>query len=501
MEDHLPDWLARRAAVGPGQPALIASGLTWSFSELDARADAQARRLAGLGVGRGQAVALLLRNSPAFVSLIHAMPRCGALLLPLNTRLSAPELAWQLADAGARLLIYDAASAALAAQLQPLLPSLTLLRAEAQAPGPAALLDDLPEADLAPRPALDLAANHTLIYTSGTTGRPKGALLTCANHWWSAVGSALNLGLQAQDRWMAPLPLFHVGGLAVVLRAAIYGIPVVLPDSSDAAALNQALDLHQVSIVSVVAALLQRMLDQRGARPFPVALRCVLLGGGPAPRPLLEQCAARAVPVVQTYGLTETASQVVTLAPADALRKLGSAGMPLLPNQVQIAHEDGRPAPAGAVGEILVRGPSVMRGYLNAPEASAQALRDGWLHTGDLGYFDPEGYLYVVDRRDDLIISGGENIYPAEVEAVLLAHPAVAEAGVVGLADAQWGQAPVAGVALRPGASAGEDELLAFCAARLARYKIPRRVAFYDSLPRNSSGKLLRRVLRGWLAD
>jgi O-succinylbenzoic acid--CoA ligase len=501
MDETLPDWLARRAAINPHHPALIAGGLTWSFGELDARAMVAARRLAGAGAREGQRVALLLRNSPTFVALIHAAPRAGAVLLPLNTRLSAPELAWQLADAGAHLLIYDAAGAAMADQLGALLPSLRLVRAEPHTPGRAPLLDELPEAELAPHPTINLAADHTLIYTSGTTGRPKGALLTSGNHWWSAVGSALNLGLHAQDRWMAPLPLFHVGGLAIALRCAIYGIPVVLPDSSDAAALNRALELHQVSIVSVVAALLQRMLDQRGQRPFPPSLRCVLLGGGPAPRPLLERCAALAVPVVQTYGLTEAASQVVTLAPADALRKLGSSGMPLLPNQIQIALEDGRPAPAGQVGEILVRGPSVMRGYLNAPEASARALRDGWLHTGDLGYCDGEGYLYVVDRRDDLIISGGENIYPAEVEEVLLAHPAVAEAGVVGVPDAQWGQVPVACVVLRPGAGASGEELTAFCAARLARYKIPRRIAFYPSLPRNSSGKLMRRRLLGHLAE
>ncbi len=495
MTHTLPDWLARRAAVSPQQPALISEAETWSFAELDLRASAAARRLAGFGAGAGRPMALLLRNSPTYLALIHALPRLGAPLLPLNTRLTAAELDWQLGDAGADLLLYDAANAGLAAGLRALRPGLRLLRTEAGAADEALLLDDLPEADTALRERIDLDTDHSLIYTSGTTGRPKGALLTAGNHWWSAVGSALNLGLSPADRWLAPLPLFHVGGLAIALRGAIYGIPVVLPASTDAAALNRAIDSHAVSLVSVVAALLQRMLDARGDSPYPPSLRCVLLGGGPAPRPLLEECARRGVPVVQTYGMTETASQVVTLAPADALRKLGSAGMPLLPNEVRVA-ADGGPASAGQVGEILVRGPSVMRGYHGAPEASARALRDGWLHTGDLGYLDAEGYLYVVDRRDDLIISGGENIYPAEVEAALLAHPAVAEAGVVGLPDPQWGQRPVAAVSLRPGAAANEAELAAFCAARLARYKLPRRIVFLDSLPRNASGKLLRRLLR-----
>jgi O-succinylbenzoic acid--CoA ligase len=241
--------------------------------------------------------------------------------------------------------------------------------------------------------------------------------------------------------------------------------------------------------------MLQRMLDERGQRPYPATLRCVLLGGGPAPQPLLEACAARGVPVVQTYGLTESASQVATLAPADALRKLGSAGQPLLPTELRIAS-----ANPGDVGEIVVRGPTVMRGYFNQPEQTAQALRDGWLHTGDLGYLDGEGYLYVVSRRQDLIISGGENVYPAEVESVLLAHPAVEEAAVVGLADARWGQVPAAAVKLRAGMAASEAELIDFSRARLAGYKIPQQVRFVAALPRNAAGKLLRDAVQAALS-
>jgi O-succinylbenzoic acid--CoA ligase len=208
------------------------------------------------------------------------------------------------------------------------------------------------------------------------------------------------------------LPLFHVGGLAILVRSAIYGIPALVHQSFDPAAANRAIDQDGVTIVSVVSAMLQRMLDERGDRPHPPALRCVLLGGGPAPRSLLEACVWRGVPVVQTYGLTEAASQVATLAPADALRKLGSAGQPLLPNELRIERE-GASASAGQVGEILMRGPTVMCGYANRPEETARALQDGWLHTGDLGYLDDEGYLYVVSRRSDLIITGGENVYPA----------------------------------------------------------------------------------------
>ena len=317
------------------------------------------------------------------------------------------------------------------------------------------------------------------MYTSGTTDRPKGAILTYANHWWSAIGSVLNLGLLPDDRWLACLPLFHVGGLSILLRSVICGFTAVVHLRFDAREVNRAIDEQGVSMVSVVSAMLDRMLAERGGRPYPSTLRCILLGGGPAPLPLLERAVQAGAPVVQTYGLTETASQVVTLAPEHALTKLGSAGKPLMGSQIRIDDD----------GEIHVVGPTVSPGYLHRPP------RDGWLRTGDLGYLDNEGYLYVLDRREDLIISGGENIYPAEVEATLIAHPAVREAGVIGLADAEWGRRVAALVVLEPGQTATPEELIAFCRMRLAGYKVPRRIAFRESLPRNAAGKLLRRDL------
>jgi O-succinylbenzoic acid--CoA ligase len=327
-------------------------------------------------------------------------------------------------------------------------------------------------------------------------------VLTAGNHWWSATASALNLGLHDDDRWLAVLPLFHVGGLSILLRGAIYGIPVLLHERFDPAAALAALADDRATIASLVAVMLQRMIETGGEAPWPAHFRCALLGGGPAPRPLLEACAARGVPVAQTYGLTETASQVATLAPADALRKLGSAGQPLLPLELRVLTTDGREAEPGEVGEICVRGPMVTSGYHGRPDATAEAIRDGWLHTGDLGALDEEGYLYVADRRSDLIISGGENIYPAEVEAVLMAHPAVSEAGVVGAPEARWGQVPLAFVVLRPEVPVPpEVELIAFCRARLAAYKVPRAIRVVPSLPRTASGKLRRAELRALLAS
>ncbi len=494
--DSMPDWLRYRAFTSPDRPAIVAGVERWTFAELDQRVSRTARRLAGLGVRPGDRVATLLRNSHQAVEVIHAVGRIGAVLIPLNVRLTAGEIAWQLADVNARLLVSDAYTASLAGEAAHSLPKLARAAISGESPD-AIPLYDAPELDVPLRERIALDDPHSIIYTSGTTGQPKGVLLSYGNHWWSAIGSALNLGTHQDDCWLACLPLFHVGGLAILTRSLIYGIPAVIHESFDPVAVNRSIDEDGVTIISVVSTMLRRMLTARGKRPYPPALRCVLLGGGPAPRDLLDTCARRAIPVVQTYGLTETASQVATLAPGDALRKLGSAGKPLFPNEVRI-DRDGSALPPGEPGEILVRGPVVTRGYAGRLDATARALRDGWLHTGDLGYLDADGYLYVLDRRDDLIITGGENVYPAEVEAALLAQDGIEDAGVIGVPDPEWSQAVVAAVRLANGITLKEEQIRAACRARLAGYKVPVQIRFIDTLPRNAGGKLSRRALRSW---
>jgi len=501
----VPEWLGRQASALPHRLALVAGPARWTFEELDRHAGRAARQLASLGVAEGTRVAVLLRNGAPFVIFAHALVRLGAVLVPLNARLAAPELAWQLMDSGAGVLISDPALAVVAQDAGRGLPDLMHVIAGEPAQGPAIgnrveFLATTPEADVPLRDSIDLSSVQGLIYTSATSGRPKGVLLTYGNHWWSAIGSALRLGLRDDDRWLAPLPLYHVGGLAIVWRSVIYGIPLVIHDSFDAEEVNREIDGGDVTVVSVVSTMLERMLASRGPRPFPSSLRCILLGGGPAAPSLLAACVERGVPVASTYGLTETASQVTTLALGDAARKPGSSGQALLPTHVRI-DLDGRRAAAGEVGEILVRGPTVMLGYAGRPDDTARALCSGWLRTGDLGYLDDEGYLYVVDRRDDLIVTGGENVYAAEVEAVLREHPAIADAGVIGLPDPTWGQAVAAVVAVRPDARPSEEDVKGFCAGRLARYKVPWRVWFVDGLPRSPAGKLVRRSIREWALE
>ena len=499
-----PDWLAFRAATSPHRCALVAGDGEWTFAELDAAVTRAARQLAALGVQPGDRIVTLLHNGPAAAMLPHAALRLGATLVPLNVRLADAELSWQIGDAAPRLLVAEERTVARAEQAHLRHPALVIARVDrtglvcAHADG---MVHEKSNASL--RLSHDADAVLAIIYTSGTTGQPKGAMLTVGNFWWSAMGSALNLGTHDDDRWLACLPLFHIGGLSIVLRSAIYGITVVVHDEFDANAVNAAIDGGGVTMVSVVAVMLQRMVNARHDRPVPRSLRCVLLGGGPAPEPLLRRCAALGIPVVQTYGLTEACSQVATLAPEEAQRRIGSAGRALYPNELRIAAVADDAARNDGVGEILVRGPIVMAGYAGQPEATARAIVDGWLHTGDVGRLDADRYLYVLDRRDDLIVTGGENVYPAEVEAVLLAHPSVAEVGVVGVADETWGQRVVAVARVVEAEDAVTDAaaLEAFCRSRLAGYKVPRDIRLVtEPLPRTASGKLRRAALRELLA-
>jgi len=481
------DWVAERARTHGDHLAIECGDERLTYRELDARVGRAAGVMRTLGVKVGEPVAVLAGNGVPIAVLAHAIPRAGGLFMPLNARLSAGEMAYQLQDSRARFLVATEEFASLAHEAARG-TGVTVV------PARGSRWDDSDEVAGASTIAADVP--HSVIYTSGTTGRPKGAVLTHGNFHWSAVASAANLGVEADDRWLACMPLFHVGGLSILLRSAIYGTTAVIHERFDEAQVNRALREDGITLLSVVATMLTRMFEA-DQQPYPSTVRSLLLGGGPAPRPLLEAAAARGVPVLQTYGLTETASQVATLAPEDALRKLGSAGLPLLTSTLRIEVE-GREAEPGEVGEIVVAGPTVCAGYLHRPDATAEALRDGWLHTGDLGYLDDDGYLYVADRRDDLIVSGGENVYPAEVESALLGVSGIEDCAVVGLPDERWGHVVTAVIV---GDAAFEDVAEAL-RGTLAGYKMPRRFERWEGgLPRTASGKLQRHLVRARLLE
>jgi O-succinylbenzoic acid--CoA ligase len=439
----LDNWLAQRSQSCPDRTALVADGAEVTYAELEAEATWVARRLAAQGVRRGSTAALTMHPRREQVVLIHALMKVGATLLPLSPRLTEAE---RIAIVGAEEPIVDLDDAGELTQT---------------------------EADLPLLGEHDMDAVCCRVLTSGSTGTPHPVGLTYGNFLWSAVGSAFNIGVDPGDRWLCCLPLSHISGLGIVMRSVIYGTTAVLHDGFDVDRVAAALENDGIGLVSVVTTTLTRLLDAGADLSGP---RAILVGGGPVPEEPLEEAIAKGATVVQTYGLTETCSQVTTLAPADARRKLGSAGRPLLTTHLRILD-----------GEILVQGPTVAPGRADA---------DGWLHTGDLGHIDEEGFLYVQDRIDDMIVSGGENVVPAEVEEILLRHPEVADAAVVGREDPEWQQAVTAVVVLEADSAVTPDDLRRHCAESLADFKVPKRVELAAALPRTPSGKLMRRALR-----
>jgi O-succinylbenzoic acid--CoA ligase len=497
--DFLPDWLSRCALQYPNRIALRIGTKQLTFVELHLAIDRYAYQLARIGIHEESRVALMAHNGLYFVLVVHALTRLGAILIPLNLRLSIAEISWQIDDIEATHLLYDASHRDPAIEIKNTFPNMTCALVENDNLSGETAVDLLPEKKVELRSQIDLGMTQAIIYTSGTTGHPKGAIITYGMQWWNAIGSALNLGLQAEDHWLACLPLFHIGGLSILWRSAIYGISVTLYERFDAEEIDHELQSGSITIISVVAVMVQRLLAVRDAHNpksgYPAAVRCMLLGGGPIPATLIEDCVQRQLPIVQTYGMTESCSQAVTVSPKDIVRKPGSAGFPLAPVQMEIRKEDGILAEIGIEGEIWLRGPTITPGYAGKQNHHNSHLKDRWFATGDIGYIDSDGYLYVLDRRADLIISGGENIYPAEIESVLLTHPSIAEAGVRGGQDEQWGQVPIAFVRLKENAQATPGELIAFASQHLANYKVPRQIFLVESLPRNATGKLLRRLL------
>lgn len=479
------DWLTERRVASPEALALIIGEQRWTYAALDRLTAGLAGYLQAQGVQFDDFVAALLPNGLPYVCLIHALARLGAVLVPLNTRLTPAEINWQVAQVGAKWLVTNQAQWAIG-NCQLLLVDEEILATAVP-----------PTNDQRP---LALNRLQAVVFTSGTSGKPKGAMLTFANHFYSAQASAERLGVRPNDLWLSVLPLYHVGGLAVIFRSCLYGTAVSLHPHFDLDAINQDLDHKPITLISLVPTMLHRLLQTRAT--WPDTLRLALLGGAAATPELLRQALAAGVPVATTYGLTEASSQVATMLPPDVARKPGSVGHPLPGTTVAIVDENGRSLPPNTYGEIIVTGPTVMAGYWPADSARPTPHAPLPTHpTGDIGYLDEDGDLWIVQRRSDLIVTGGENVYPAEVEAVLKGHTAVANACVVGVPDAEWGQKVAALVQLRPGAALSEAELLAHCRAQLAGYKQPRLIRFAADLPQTASGKIARNTIMDIMSD
>jgi o-succinylbenzoate---CoA ligase len=472
------DWLTLSVRANPNNLALIYDNRQWTYRELDREVNAVCGWLTSQGVKPGYHIGVLMPNRAEYVFIIHALMRLGAVLVPLNTRLTVDELRYQVEKVKCRLLIYAPETKEVAKSL----PCPTL---------PVVIGDLTPSMSIPPR-ELDLDAVQAVVFTSGTSGRPKGAMLTYSNHFWGATASAFRIGTLPDDRWLCCLPLYHVGGLNIITRCAIYGTTVVLQRGFEVETVHHALSTQHVTLASFVPTMLYRLLNGDFSAPH---LRLVLLGGAAATPDLMERCLAAGIPVSTTYGLTEADSQVATQPPESTLLKPGSVGKPLPFAALRIIDEAGLPVPTGEIGEIVVSSPTIMLGYYDDFDATIRALRDGWLYTGDLGYLDDEGDLWIVQRRSDLIVTGGENVYPAEVETVIRQHPAVSDVAVVGISDTEWGQQVGAAVVLHPGEELTAEDLIAFCRESLAGYKVPRVIRFVDALPLTASGKVERKTV------
>jgi fatty-acyl-CoA synthase len=483
-EHTIGRWLFDRARNTPGRVAIDFRDERWTYADLERRAARIAGALVERGVGRGDRVATLTANSPDHVALLFACAWLGAVLQPMNWRLAAPEIRYQLEDAEPALLVHQAEFAGLA---------------EEAGDTHRVLFDELDAEPTTSGTDVEDEDALLLAYTSGTTGKPKGAVLTHANCFWTNLSFDRTGGITDDDVVLQVLPQFHSGGWNVQpLLAWWKGATVVLEPSFEPTRALDLVERKRVTTMMGVPATYLFMSEQPG---FGVAdlssLRLAVVGGAPMPESLLELWRQRGVGIVQGYGLTEAAPNVLCLPPEDAARKLGFAGRPY--PHVDVALRDpgsGVLLESVATGELVVRGPNVFAGYWRNAEATEATFADGWLLTGDLAARDEEGDYRIVGRLKDLVISGGENVYPAEIEDVLHAHPAVSEAAVVGVPDERWGEVCVAYIALRSGSSAGEGELIAWCDERLARYKVPRAVRFVDELPRSGMGKVAKEDLR-----
>jgi fatty-acyl-CoA synthase len=497
-----PDGLLGRirhwATSDPERPAILSDGEVTTWGAFDERSARLAGGLAAEGIVTGDRVGILMRNAPEFLETFVACAQIGAITVPLNTRLTAAELNGIAADAGISALVTDAGFEAATAALAALLPPDRTFSLDGAGPGVRALSDLLAgpplRAEAEPAPETQLC----IMYSSGTTGLPKGVVLTHGNVLGIAASLVASDGLTPADRAVIPVPLAFTGALISIVTPFLHtGGSLLLEQHLDAERLLDDVEQKGVTFIGAVPLVYQTMANSPTFAQRDLSnLRIAKSGGAPVPESILRTYQARGVPMIGAYGITEGGGFNISLQNEDALRKLGFAGLPVKGQRCRVVREDGSDAAPWEVGELLIAGPTVMAGYWANPDATAEAIRDGWLHTGDLALVDEEGYYKIVDRKKDMIISGGINVYPAEVEIALAGHPDVLEVAVIGVPDERWGERVTACVVARPGSDLDAGALGEFVADLVADYKRPKHYVFLDALPRNMAGKILKRELR-----
>lgn len=478
------DWLGRRALYTPHREGLVVLGgdrpLRLTFDQWNRRANQMAHYLLAQGVAKGDRVGVLAQNCPEMLDLLFACGKLGAIFVPYNWRLTSAELTPLLADAQPKVLFIGPGFS-----LEGAVP---LLASRSEYP------------DTAPPPvSLDLEAPWMILYTGGTTGRSKGAIISHRQATWNAWNTIAGWGLSPDDRVPLMTPLFHTGGLNVFTTPLVQlgGTTVMMTGNFDPQLTLETIQQERLSIVFMVPTMFQMMMNLPGFASADFShVRFFISGGAPCPQPVYDAYWAKGAIFKSGYGMTEVGPNCFILPDHEIKRKAGSVGFPIFHVGMRIMADDGHICGPGEVGELQITGQHLCSGYWNNPAASREANPDGWFRTGDMAYRDEEGFYYIVDRKKDMFISGGENVYPVEIEAAIYQHPAVAEAAVIGVADPKWGEIGKAVVALKPGATLTAEELIEHCRGLLARYKVPKLVEFRDSLPKSAAGKILKRELR-----
>ena len=505
MENNLGLFLSKRAMLSPDREAYVDGNLPirLTFTELNNRCNRLANALRKAKVEKGERIGFLLMNSVEFMEAYFAAAKIGAVVVPLNWRLVPDELEFILKDSGTTRLIFG----------EEFIPTVSELHARGVKTDIKHWLQVTGDLDLAPfassyqmfrdaadpsEPAIGASTDDMLyiMYTSGTTGLPKGVVHTHNTSIWAILTVAATTYYREQDRFLGALPMFHVGALMPLSVNVYRGVTSVVMRSFDPKRAWELIQDERITSGLAVPAMLNFMLQVPDFAQYDIsALRWILSGAAPVPVALMERYAALGIEIHQIYGLTETCGPACVIDAENALTKIGSTGKAFFHTDVRLEKADGSDCAPGEPGEILVRGPHVMREYWNSPEATAETIVDGWLHTGDIAVIDDEGFIYIQDRMKDMIISGGENVYPAEIEGVLVTHPEIVEAAVIGQNDEKWGESPFA-IIVRKDASLTADAVMAYCGSKLAGFKQPKRIEFTDQIPRNPSGKILKRLLR-----
>lgn len=506
MKENVGLFLTKRAHLSPTLEGYIdtETGERLSYPQLNARSNRTANMLRKLGVKKGDRVALLLMNSKEFVESFFAIAKIGAIVVPLNWRLVADELAFILKDSGATVLLFGAEFSENVGKLHAGGAEMTdiatwiYLGAAENKPDYAQDYGALHESasDAEPEPEAEGDDLLYIMYTSGTTGLPKGAVHTHRTAIWACLTIGATSEQRYRDKYLIALPLYHVGALTPLTRAVHGGQTCYVMRSFDPTATWRLIDEENIDTMLAVPAMLGFMLQVPELDLYDSsALRWCMSGAAPVPVTLIEAYAKMNIEIHQVYGLTESCGPACLTLPEDAVERAGSTGKAFFHTDVRVVDNDGNDVPPGEPGEVIIRGQHIMKEYWNRPEATAETIRDGWLYSGDVATMDKDGFIYIQDRTKDMIISGGENVYPAEIENVILSHPSVVEVAVIGQDSAKWGESPLA-VVVRKDDSLSAQDILNHCQGKLAAFKMPKYVEFIDQIPRNPTGKILKRVLR-----